>query len=1173
MPVRGGPKRCPYGRARLIALAATVLGACLLPAQRTSALRLPSEEPGLPVRVHVQWNQQYLSLAAKAPDFMVTGSSATPMSAPDQDDAIEFCFEMPTQHPPRPAYRLIISAAGGVTVLARDAGGHWRLDDSWVSGPRTIKYVVQVDGTLNDPTDEDVGFVVECAIPWEFLQGAPIDGPQIGFNVVCWMQGESEGLASWSPHVGERADVGESSRWGRMAVSTTATLAKAEGVSIPCPYVGSTPLIDGKLSAHEWLTASTLEFEKPKPVLVTPPPTPETGGAVGTLLAVYRYDWQWHSSRGGAPLWTPDGAPATADQPREGAGPWYSSERVAWHRAQLQEIQRAGIDIILPRYCGHEASRESWARAGLDYLTEALKTRRAKGQSYPLVGMLLATACLDGIDLTSDPGRGRLYGMIREFFLHVSPEFWAELPASSPGRAAGGVPVLLGEPNALGDWDGTFLQYCEQRFAEDFDGARLTWLGSSAWTTRGAAGFYAHVRLPETTGFTQEPSAGASAVALSPGYVPSPGTEGEIRPRREGRAYRGHWQRVLAAKPELVVIDSWNNFATATEIAPSRQYGVAYVDATKYFKARLGSQAPHQLRLKKRATPKVLRPGADYLVELLVENVGTQDISTGRRVTADCRIVRQSDRRVVQRKTAAQSVSILAGQTKRLPVVISTKDDDGRPLPPGDYVLSLALTKSKLPYFRSRWFGRTLAELTLPITVGEPPARGATVLSTSLPSAIERGATEQVVVRLRNDGAGTWQRGKVFLSYRWLLEQHSDDAGSPLAARLDPDRKASIRAELPAEVAPGEVVSVLIPVTAPNDSGWPEPTSARSQYGTRIQWELIEDTDARLPGVGAPMLEEAIQILPDDPGVVYESADPPAVMEAGQEVKLQLVLRNAGSRVWNADESSVRYRWHRWDGRPYPAGQLLKLPGDVQPGSTVRLEVPLQAPRMPGPYWLTWEAAVNGAAASECRSAPPVSPVTVRSANVRALDLSSFMNVIAVTTDSNRARADFDGSGRSLPAEWLPPDQSGGKDGLYPNAYYAPQGTDAVPFSFPDTSAGVGGAVACTGQSIPLGSEDVEGVYMLAASTAGLREAVFGLRHAAGQVDQLTVAVPPWTQPHQGTPVGAYAPFVRSLSGDDPATPAYLHLLRLAPSSPTATSLELPRAPEVKILAITVQTE
>ncbi len=282
-----------------------------------------------------------------------------------------------------------------------------------------------------------------------------------------------------------------------------------------------------------------------------------------------------------------------------------------------------------------------------------------------------------------------------------------------------------------------------------------------------------------------------------------------MRSRKDGRSYRADWQRVLAGRPELVVIDSWNDFARATEIAPTRQYGYTYVDVTEMFEARLGSDRPHYLRLKQAALPRVMKPGTKHLVEMLVENAGTEEVRTGRRVSVDYRIVRRSDGEVVQHKIGAQGLRLPAGFTRRVPVEIATVDRKGDPLPSGEYLFSLVVMKTKVTYLRSKWFAKPLAELTVPITIGEPPAYAAAVISTSLPSAMESGATEKVIVRLRNDGAEPWRVGEVKLSYHWLRRDDDLAADSPVTESAAWEGE---RADLPREVKPGEVVSVMVPV-------------------------------------------------------------------------------------------------------------------------------------------------------------------------------------------------------------------------------------------------------------------------------------------------------------------------------------------------------------------------
>ncbi len=416
---------------------AALLLVCL--AAPAFALRLPEEGTGPRVQVYTLWSPQYLCLGARVPDTMLTGSNISPLSAPEQDDAIEFCLEVPGAGGPT-AYRLAISAAGGMTVLKRDARGRWRTDPSWVSGVKTVKFAVAADGTLNKPNDEDNGFVVEAAIPWEFLTGEDAPRPErIRFNVVVWMQGENQGIASWSPLVKTEDQVGDVSTWGLAIIAYGSAPSNAAGWVVECPFAGITPFIDGRLAAQEWLTAGTLSFHKPPPAVS---PLPKGAGAEartasepGTILAVYRYDWDAAADgAGGTPLWTPEGRPAAPDQPKEGCGPWYSYRRVAWHRR----------------------------------LTQALKELRAQGKPYPLVGMMLDTGALAGADLTTEAGRRLLYGMIRDFFLHVPPEFRAQLGLAAGAEGPPGVAVLLGEPDALADWDADFLSYCDRRFVEDF---------------------------------------------------------------------------------------------------------------------------------------------------------------------------------------------------------------------------------------------------------------------------------------------------------------------------------------------------------------------------------------------------------------------------------------------------------------------------------------------------------------------------------------------------------------------------------------------------------------------------------------------------------------------------------------------------------------------------------
>ncbi|MFB3881483.1 MAG: hypothetical protein ACE149_09465 [Armatimonadota bacterium] len=1160
------------------ALAVSIATLLLLSAFPAFALKLPEEAPASRALIYSFWSNQYLCLAAKVPDTMLTGSNTAPMSSPDQDDAVEFDLEVqaPTG---TEAHRLIISAAGGMTVLTRDSRGQWRADPSWVTGPRTVKFAVGLDGTINNPNDRDTGYVVECAIPWEFLGGQAPVGRELGFNVIIWMQGENEGVASWSAGVREPSQAGDAALWGRMGIGAGSAMAKPTGARFACPLVPAPPFIDGRLAAAEWLAAGALEIPKPEPVIQLPVAPAEKTGVPAAVTAIYRYDWQGgEDAPAGAPFWS-SGNPATSNQPRTGAGPWISYRRVDWHAQQIAGAYRAGIDILFARYSGHDVARHTWARLGLGRMAQALKQRRAQGLGYPLVGMMLDTASLQGADLRTPDQQRRLYGMIREFFRQVPPEFWAQIGARPEEGLRAGVPVLLGEPDVLAGWDAGFATYCEVQFARDFAGARLIWIGSSAWRAEGL-NLYSVIKLPTETGFAASAPDGVPAVALSPGCAPPPGEVGPVRPRMEGRAYRTDWQRALALKPELVIINSWNDYQYATELAPSRQYGVIYEDITRLFRSRLGSQEPHRLWLKQERVPAVIAPGADCQAEFIVENIGTDALRTGARLSVDTTITRRSDGKVLRRKRAVQALNIAAGQTQRLPVTIAAKDDKGQPLPAGDYLYTLSVTRSSLAYVRSSWFARSIADLVVPFTVGPVPAHKATIVSTSLPSALDSGGSETVIVRLRNDGSAAWRAGDVRLSYHWV--KMSGDLLAPSGEAAAATAPQGAPADLPRDVPPGGVVSVAIPVLAADSDGTPLPPDRPddlSQYA--IAWDMVTASGEWFSREAGPAGAETVEIAAHDPGVVFESVSTPSEMDPGASGTAEVVIANAGPRTWPSGVTRITQEWLSWDGRS-PAADLprdagLPLPEPIEPGGKARLTVPLSPPSAPGPYWLLWRVTGGDDGAPWLSSGRwddlYVASVFVRPASVQVADLSPYANIVGIAADAYRARGDFDGRGATIPAECLPPDQSGATGDLYPPGYYSP-GTrsGSPPFVFPDTSAGLGSVVACAGQHIPLGSQPVVRVHLIAASTAGDRPAVFRLGLASGDIEEITTLVPSWDKQSEAAPVAAYSPYLRTLSGDDAGRQAYLYHVILLPQQP-ASFLELPRDPSLKVIAVTTETK
>ncbi len=132
------------------------------------------------------------------------------------------------------------------------------------------------------------------------------------------------------------------------------------------------------------------------------------------VMGVYRLDFNGDPRLGpGQNVWNAGGGTALADQPMNGAGPWFSGLRTQWHRQQLADMRLAGIEVALIRTQPGDAllPRE------LDAFVEALKEMKAQGQDYPLVGVDASTGSPD----------------LNLIYAHVPPEFRAMQDVAGPG--------------------------------------------------------------------------------------------------------------------------------------------------------------------------------------------------------------------------------------------------------------------------------------------------------------------------------------------------------------------------------------------------------------------------------------------------------------------------------------------------------------------------------------------------------------------------------------------------------------------------------------------------------------------------------------------------------------------------------------------------------------------
>ncbi len=144
----------------------------------------------------------------------------------------------------------------------------------------------------------------------------------------------------------------------------------------PLPVASSTAIPDG-------VTVNSASFA------LGPPKGP------AYIMGIYRLDYNGDSRKApGQNVWNAAGGTALADQPMEGAGPWFSGLRPQWHRQQLQDLRRAGIEVALLR----TRTEDALLPRELDAFVTALKDMKAAGMDTPLVGVD-ATAGKPDLDL------------------------------------------------------------------------------------------------------------------------------------------------------------------------------------------------------------------------------------------------------------------------------------------------------------------------------------------------------------------------------------------------------------------------------------------------------------------------------------------------------------------------------------------------------------------------------------------------------------------------------------------------------------------------------------------------------------------------------------------------------------------------------------------------------
>ncbi len=1130
------------------------------------------------------WDEFYLYALIEVQDPNVESTNTKHMSNPWEDDDVEIFLETDAKRAADRTpntYQMAVSAGGGSS---------WVVGENGKPTPKpifTFKFARKVQGTLNKHNDKDIGFTVELAIPWKEVGGPPEPGQIMGFNLICRMKGENTGFVSFSPDVKTEDDVHVPAKWSKIKfVSTPTIIAFQDGALVSRKVVSRPPVIDGVVSPREWNSDLSFQINKPAPVPL--PPQKQKYMTEKLSLTPYFYGYQADTRKDAQDFGVTSGCDSGSmlvHQPIKGVGPWFSHDQVQWHKDELTDIRDANIDVVLPVYHGSAGSKQLYATKALDCMVQALKELKAEGKDYPLVGMYFDTQAMisqyggEKVDLHDDEVKQTFYGMIKDFYLRVPDEFRAafQLPSEKGGGYAN--IVVVNAPVGFSDFDGSFIEHCNQRFAEDF-GGKLVWIGASDYQSK-VETMDGYFGADAGRGLKFDDAGWIDVAGVGPGYDDSAeclsNSKPDIRSRMGGSTYRADWDALIQKSPNWLFVDSWNNFRDGTDVAASRQYGIRYISLTKINMLRFNGMRPYDAKFVKHNTPSTVYPGAVHQVALTIRNAGTKPWYPGDGVFLTYRWYKDgflfADSGI---RVPIQEV-VPAGKSIEKTIGILVVDQDRRPLEAGAYELRWELVRG-----RDQWFTNDGdAPLIVPVSVAADGAPGFTLVGSSAPTLMKSGAVYSVKLKIRNDGPTAWPAATAKVGYRWQkssvhLGTDSEDAVELLAAN---DAAASFTAD----VQPGRVVEITVPVSVTGADGAPLAVSSQKDlWSYLLKWDVF-DGEKWLAGSSVGQAAESVVVTADDLGPRFVDSETPDEMNAGKKYTVLVTLQNTGVETWDKASFALGYHWYHvdgteavWDGMKSP------LPSTLKPGEQAIVKAQVVAPPYDGQYYLMWDLANGDKWASTATNTRGgnnlVVPVNVVKGRLVAQDLTKIFDTDVISWDNDRTNGDL-ADGLTFPAEFMPPQvlMKNSENGLWPCDGAAldrgPESlqTRRISFKYPSKLDDAKNAITCKGQTINLKSGKYAAVHILAASAQDASSdvaLVYGARSMT-----VPVKFTAWiTKPKFDEHAAFHALHRHSADGDQPGIPCYLnHYSIPADAAAELTSIRLPNDPAVKILAITLE--
>ena len=1239
---------------------------------------------------YTAWDDDFFYVAVQVNKPTLTGRNSQPFSNPLEDDAVYIAIQTdddrtaarPTAH----TVFVAASAAGGAQLYSGAAKTPLfngfddlskRLTDIAANEKdavaqnlkraallgSVIKFQVDPHGISRAGGAPAPGYTVEIAIPWSDLGGRPNAGTKMGINFAAQsVSAGSPPLQSFSPKVKTAADIDTPALWSEIIFSNAAVTPPAG--TLVCPRVFSNkPVIDGDLTSGEWNTISMLEFGEraanvdstvalartiaarqhppfmlrparpviPLTVSNVPPAMAAHKAQPVTQLVMARYDYRYQAdARKAAPfdaIVRASGGTALAHHPFDGIGPWFSYDHADWHRRQLLDIRRAGIDVILPEYRGAARDRQTYADKGLLVLASALNSLKQSGQDYPQVGMFLETDSLaevfgDKPDLKQPSTQAALYEMIRDFYRRIPAPFRCQVVLNAANGSRTACPVFLSSAEAFKDLDGSFVSYVRGRFAADFDGADLVLLGDRGFKAKAPLDGY--FQETKDKGFQFEDGGWIKTASVGAGYDSSfldlpAGEKIRYRPRHNGDTYRVDWKAAVASKPDWVLLDGWNDYSVGAEIAPTLETGYTTSDITVEYTHLLLGFVKRGVKFVSADAPHTLSANGTGIVHLRLQNTGIDVWGTGDPTKAPVSVAY---------KWLQAGHSADGGMLPLTTVTVILEDTDvalpvsAANLAPGDYTLEIRLIETGKKGDASLIGGDTPgASLQLPIRIvgtdvkldantaskaDNAPGWAASVISSDLPVLPERGSVYTVHAVLRNDGTQTWRKADgaqaTLRLYRSDLPGAELSEGIGITETLVPTADAS--AVLTQDVLPGQETNVTLNLPLMDAAGAAVPLWTQDNLWTYlVRWEISSGhgnavgsvstgsangigTAKATSVIGALTSPAAIGIVDFDFGARFITDKTPAALPAERRQPVPVSVRNDSAQTWKKDSVRIGYHWYYEDGTEFLwEDETTPISADVAPGGVTENTLAyVTAPPYNGNYWLVWDVKFGDTWASTAAGTrsfdQTMHAVRVLGSKLIFAELKKYYNVDGLTDDDNLLQGDFDGQGHTFPAALVPPFANGDpvpSTIWLPTAKSGPDSPRRISFRWGPKEGNAKSFISCQGQRIELGKSGGQCsiLHLLAASGSKDASAEVKLifQEPTSQSEDLySFTVSAWNKPPKtGEEVAFVSPRHHERDGVVQSAVALYHYTIKIREPRKLVAIQLPDNPDIKIAAITLE--